>query len=570
MRQHLLVRVSDDSFLLFVGIIIMSSHSMCPIHCAVDDEAGDDEDDPDDFGSDLDRDDHTFVVDDDGSPSKKLSQRKRKSVHFVETGGRSKRVVAPRYQPQGPIQPGSTSTVLGRRYLAYNNLGCIISRAESDHNIVDVVFHDTSEYRRRFSPLSDYFGFTMGSLSKNGALYASPSSENAPSTIVYRPFESWSANSDWTISLDSSEDAVSIAAGTSCCVVGTSARMVRLFTTTGLQTSVMAMPGDVVAVFAQDTYFGVVYHASPADNGDQNLKVSTYDFESAQKLTDAAVSLSPSSNLAWVGFSEEKALATCDSKGILRAFNPEFGGTWTPIFDSAVERKGSEIFWIFSLSLEQNEVRCIICADSEEPIVPSGSARPVITAPKLHVPVTMQQDDVSQLEGEWLRHRLLLSQISGNDTDGPSKEDCERNTDAVALRLFKALCEQQKGSKALDVACRLNSVKSLNGARRLANHLRMVALAGFIDELIQCMEEQERTNMVELPPLGAGYDFDSLPPSLPDGYGEGQYKPEESQPIGDVVHENGEPNKRIEAGYQTKEYTKVEGKPNPFARRKKT
>lgn len=110
-----------------------------------------------------------------------------------------------------------------------------------------VTFHDTSRMRKRIPLLSDFFGFTCGSLgdkvggrtpvlpfacsllslsghafqpalyffalSSNpcplpppppqGALYASRSSPESQSTVVYRPFESWAPNSDWSLTLPS-------------------------------------------------------------------------------------------------------------------------------------------------------------------------------------------------------------------------------------------------------------------------------------------------------------------------------------------------------------------------------
>lgn len=48
---------------------------------------------------------------------------------------------APRLKPsQAPIQPGSTpaSSNSSGRFLAYNQLGCVISRAVDDHHTVEV------------------------------------------------------------------------------------------------------------------------------------------------------------------------------------------------------------------------------------------------------------------------------------------------------------------------------------------------------------------------------------------------------------------------------------------------
>jgi hypothetical protein len=43
--------------------------------------------------------------------------------------------------PQGPVHPGSTpaeAAACGGRFLAYNQLGCVVSKAVDDHHVVEV------------------------------------------------------------------------------------------------------------------------------------------------------------------------------------------------------------------------------------------------------------------------------------------------------------------------------------------------------------------------------------------------------------------------------------------------
>ena len=64
-------------------------------------------------------------------------------------------------------------------------------------------------------------------------MYASPSSKDAPSTIMYRPFDSWAANSDWQVSLPPGEEAVAVTAGNSFSALATSQHLLRLFSPAG-------------------------------------------------------------------------------------------------------------------------------------------------------------------------------------------------------------------------------------------------------------------------------------------------------------------------------------------------
>lgn len=502
-----------------------------------------------DYGSDLDRNDDSFVVDD--SPSAK----RRRRVDFEDEDGgmrRNKHVLVSQRvaSQQESFQPGATAPVLGRRYLAYNDIGCITLRSESDHNIVEVNFHDTSLHRRRIPLLNDFYGFTMGSLGLEGALYASASSEHAPATIVFRPFESWSTNADWTTSLPAGEEAASVAVGDTFCIVGTSRRMVRIFSLGGLQSNIISTPGDIVCVFALGDDFGIVHHAGqPNSAGDQILDVHTYSYSEGKLSVDSRICLSSGAHLKWIGFTEEHAVATYDSEGVLRVFSAEFGGSWIPIFDSGVERKGSESFWLFSLSMAANEAQCIVCADTDEPLVPSGSARPVVTAAPLHIPVIHSDDKSTKSEKEMIKMRTIISQLDPK-VNAEAISQAELAHDKACLSLFKSLLEQDRASRAFEVSQRMYTSKALEGALRIANHFNIGALVEKIEMLFEHMQMQQ---LDDDPPSwmnenASDYNIGAIKDNAPTAIAE----PIKAPAVEADKHEAGNPFKR---------------KGNPFARK---
>lgn len=75
-----------------------------------------------------------------------------------------------------------------------------------------------------------------------GVIYASPSSKDAPSTIMYRPFDSWAANSDWQVSLPPGEEAVALTAGHSFSALATSQHTLRLFSPAGASLFLLLRP----------------------------------------------------------------------------------------------------------------------------------------------------------------------------------------------------------------------------------------------------------------------------------------------------------------------------------------
>ncbi len=45
--------------------------------------------------------------------------------------------------------------------------------------------------------MTDYFGFTMAAMNDKGSIFANPQKgEKNPSTLLYRPFNSWTNNSE--------------------------------------------------------------------------------------------------------------------------------------------------------------------------------------------------------------------------------------------------------------------------------------------------------------------------------------------------------------------------------------
>ncbi len=66
-----------------------------------------------------------------------------------------------------------------------------------------------------------------------GALYASKASPDSPAMLVYRPFEAWAPNSDWSLPLAEGEVPLALAAGRSMLALATSTHTLRLFTPAG-------------------------------------------------------------------------------------------------------------------------------------------------------------------------------------------------------------------------------------------------------------------------------------------------------------------------------------------------
>ncbi|KAJ3332101.1 hypothetical protein HDU93_009339, partial [Gonapodya sp. JEL0774] len=198
---------------------------------------------------------------------------------------------------QPPIQPGSTplqssgSAKGAPRYLAFNLTGFVYSVDQNTHSTVHVEFHD-------------HYNFTMGSIAERGAIFACPSSQGNPSTVVYRPFESWATKGDWTVQMGPSENVVGICLTTKGAVVGTDQRYLRFFSFSGVQISIMSVWGPIVSMASFEDQLLVIAHQGAAYHGDQNLAYALYNVSTMECLRKDALPISPASQLTWVGFAE--------------------------------------------------------------------------------------------------------------------------------------------------------------------------------------------------------------------------------------------------------------------------
>ena len=141
----------------------------------------------------------------------------------------------------------------------------VVDCTETDtHQVINVEFHDKST--RRGYHFQDHTGYTMASLGEQGIAYAAPTSEDGPSTINYRPYDSWATQSDWTQTFPAGESATCIAvggppdgAGVGSVVVATTRGLVRFFTASGVQRYVWTLGEDVVCMAAGRDGLVVVY-----------------------------------------------------------------------------------------------------------------------------------------------------------------------------------------------------------------------------------------------------------------------------------------------------------------------
>ena len=446
-----------------------------------DDQAGEDDDNSED---DLDEDDLGYR----GT----LGVDKSNGVRDQKMSDHSGRVDI----IQKPFQPCVTqfSGNPPRRFLAYNLIGSVVSRDEGTFNVIEVSFHDTGVKLGRIPAMNDYYGFTMAALNEGGVALAAPGEgENKQSTLRYRPFESWAANSDWEVQLPAGSQFIGITVGSSWIAATTSDNELRIFSTGGLQTFIMSLPGPPVAMASHTDLLVVVWHdAVAAPSKDQRLSYMVLDIEGQEKVEGGELPLSSGSVMTWLGLavsSYRSQVATCDSSGVVRVRVSEFGGSWMPVTTKSSE---DEMKWI--VGVEESTVTFIKCRlPSMEPAV---LPKPVLDEEPMTAPVIkVDSEKVDELQQDMIRESMNLTRIKGSTHNSEDIvediTDAERKLDRCLLRLMHEACKSDQLVRALEAASMLNLKVSLDGALKLANSMRLPALAEKIGVLIRTREELE-------------------------------------------------------------------------------
>ena len=353
--------------------------------------------------------------------------------------------------PQAPFQVGACDAAKkpkdgekeNRRFLCYNMIGTVVTTGEpgGDFNSVEMSFHDTSRAGRA-PTITDYHGYSIGTLGEKGCALASPGKPGGgASTVFYRPYESWAHASEWRVTLPSGEDAVSVAAGYNWVAAVTSKRNLRLFSHAGAQRQIVTLEGAPVTCVGKGDSLVVTWHAAapalvPGADGrlevEQRIEFAEYDVADGGKiLSRGRVPVPPGHTLTWLGHSEDDNRALCfgASDGTVRVRVPDFGGSWSQVFSSMDARQSEgEHHWVVAVATSDNAysssaLYCVVCRDASGPGV---YPKPVQTLMPLGAPVALPENSSGDLEDAAAKAQIavaLASAAAARDGDGDGDGD---------------------------------------------------------------------------------------------------------------------------------------------------
>lgn len=471
-----------------------------------------------------------FVIDDDGAGYVETPEQIRaKQQQRLQSNGvgnssaliKSQRKLEAQFDAPATFQPGETpfhkpevnpsfEPATGeRRYMAYNLVGIVTTIFEGDHSIVDVEFHDQSQYRNYH--FTDQLNYSMAAISSSGAVFAvegkekpkKPKKLNADgeetddsedefeeeeasalnSTLYYRP-NNWGQEKDWTVHMLPGEDVVSVAINRVSVIVTTSLGYVRIFSISGIQRHVFSLE-NVVSIAANADLCLIVYATGPAFSNQQNLKYILMNTDVNEVLQDKNVHITSGCELNWVGFSETNQACIYDSASVLRVLQRQRRpdqGCWVPVFDGkayAKKEQKTEKYW--PVGVLRDRLMCVVLRGTNSyPFFP----RPPVKDIALQLPLLNMSTEVGVLEEEILRtnttnlHERDEAEATNAEEDfADIFYDADTQMDTGILKLINIACKAERVSRALDLTYLLHRSESLEKAIKIASFHRYTSLA---------------------------------------------------------------------------------------------
>ncbi|KAI8982465.1 hypothetical protein BDF20DRAFT_867118 [Mycotypha africana] len=396
-----------------------------------------------------------------------------------------------------------------RRYMAYNLVGAISTIFEVDHSIINVEFHDQSQYNNFH--FTDMNQFTLGALSSAGTVFAVEAKkqivtekkkdeldelfdeeaddgqekvQEINSIIYFRPHRLGSEK-DWTHHMLPDENVTCIAINNSSVIAATSLGHVRIFSISGVQRFIFTLQ-NVVTMAAMADLALVVYTPGPSYNQQQNLQYILLNTDTNEVLQKDTVQMTTDNEIVWVGFSETVQAVTYDTAGVLRILHNQrrpFQGRWIPVFDRKLymrsHQKQSETYW--PVGVLRDRFMCVILrGQTTYPFFP----RPPVKELPLQLPLLDMANETGQLEEQILktevRARHERDEAEATQTEGDYLEifrDAEIEIDIAVLKLINIACKAERISKAENLTYILHTPEAIDKAIKIALYHRYTSLA---------------------------------------------------------------------------------------------
>ena len=425
-----------------------------------------------------------FVVDDDGAGYVSGQKRARDREDGTELA-RKRRHLETEYHEA--FQPGSTPWRGNRKYLCLNLIGFVWTIDQDSHYTVTVEFYD-HDFQRDFH-FTDTYLYDKACLNEHGTLFSCPPKDDAPSSILYRPHETWTQRSDWRIELPKGEGVTAMSLSDSFITVVTSTGYVRVYTLFGMPFRVYRPKSSPMVTCASWRDYVMTVGNGPV-GGDGSTRL-LYTIENVKRdeicQNEDTVALPPGATLKSVFFSDEGDPCIYDSTGTLLTllhWRRPSRASWVPLLDTRLLDRlasGRKSESYYPVAVADSKFHCIILKGGDQyPYFP----RPLLSEFDFSIPAhpakppkktknggdddAMDEDEddedgdaeTRKLEKAFLLHsvrfrqlRDLVDSTSSSHTQRTALARLQVDMDKTLLQLLAVECREgeERGMKALDI-----------------------------------------------------------------------------------------------------------------------
>lgn len=379
-----------------------------------------------------------------------------------------------------PFQPGATPFTGSYRFLAYNSVGVITSRADDGYWSVEIEFAD-KEFHHPIRFIDEY-GYEIAAVGKAGAIFAkgidyktTEYEKNITEKIYLCPLTTWVKNPSFELDLGN-ERVLGVAIGRDkYAFIATAPGYLRTISINGLQGPIVNFSGKFVSIVAGDQQLMLI----TSDELTNRVFFTLYEQNTLKLLHHGDLGgRFQNKSLVWVGFSDFELPAVFDEDQVLHICNVELNYQWQPWQWSREQNPGMKNVWPISFS-RSSLIAALLDNDYPEPV-----PRPIVSILSLRIPLlSIDSDPVVSLYEESLRTRHILSHARPGEI---FEKECKRlqvASDKHLLELVQLAIKSERLTRVLELCKLFLLEKSWDLAVQLAKHNRLALLANRIEKL---------------------------------------------------------------------------------------
>ncbi|UJR24064.1 hypothetical protein I4U23_027032 [Adineta vaga] len=385
---------------------------------------------------------------------------------------------------QESFQSTSTSKYLESRFLLWNNIGAITCYSEQ----IQISFHDVS-FHHSITIDNKTDKYTVADLSLS-AIALGSSTTGKLCCILY---QSWDSNMrEWTLTTENNDKIELVSLGADFLAVGTSQRLIRLMSLSGIQQRIIRLQGPIVSMSSYQNHLWIIHHSTQGLPKEQAMSYVLLDIENDHYST-GPLPLTPKTKLSWIGFSDSGKCYYLEKSGHLSMLRYTKGKELEPLLISNLkqeaEKNSTTNYWLLGINDFDGkfQLRVIELRGQSFPdLVPW----PLVSIISLPLALYQIDSEKSQLESDYLKMKLF-----NHSTDD---DDYSNNERQCLIKMFALSCKSNREYRAFEI-CQLMDSVALQLAIKYATKSGKITLAQKItDELIEQKKDEEEEKQKEI------------------------------------------------------------------------